>query len=56
MGWYYGPTQEMTDRITQDIRAAGGCTIISTLWAISDDEITEFTSHFYQHLMTVPHC
>ena len=49
-------SQEMPASITHALRAAGAQTVISTLWAVSDSEATEFVSYFYEHLMTHPDC
>ena len=48
--------QEMPDSFTQALRAAGAETIISTLWAVSDTETSEFVTYFYDRLVNIPLC
>lgn len=50
------PVQEMPDSLTQALRAAGAETIISTLWAVSDTETSEFVTYFYDRLVNIPQC
>lgn len=50
------PVQEMPSSITQALRAAGAQTVISTLWAIDDEDAFEFSTHFYDHLINFPEC
>ena len=50
----FRPSQEIPASITHALRAAGAQTVILTLWIVSDTEVTEFATYFYEQLVARP--